>query len=226
MPRALTSAHPQSSVTSPPQVTPPRQSHPHRSPQLSRARGRSPHTLAPPASSGRPSRTNRDSAQPVGVPKRCAVVQVSLFRTGVAGPTPGPTAAHQAPHASRSTPPVIAVCTHSARRPPQPGMLLSAMHTPGHATGAGRPSRVRMIPLSVRGCEWGSSPLGGSLYSLLNKPIQRWTGARAGEVSEAAAVKARWLGNFCPRQPRPVHRALKRQPACQRKAASRAAQRQ
>ncbi len=27
--------------------------------------------------------------------------------------------------------------------------------------------------------------------------------------SEAAAVKARWLGNFCPRQP--VHRALKRQ---------------
>ena len=35
------------------------------------------------------------------------------------------------------------------------------------------------------------------------------TGARAGEVSEAAAVKARWLGNFCPRQP--VHRALKRQ---------------
>jgi hypothetical protein len=62
---------------------------------------------------------------------------------------------------------------------------------------------------SVRGCEWGSNPLGGSLYSLLNKPIQRWTGARAGEVSEAAAVKARWLGNFCPRQP--VHRALKRQ---------------
>jgi hypothetical protein len=34
---------------------------------------------------------------------------------------------------------------------------------------------------SVRGCEWGSSPLGGSLYSLLNKPIQRWTGIRAGE---------------------------------------------
>ena len=28
-------------------------------------------------------------------------------------------------------------------------------------------------------------------------------------ASEAAAVKARWLGNFCPRQP--VHRALKRQ---------------
>jgi hypothetical protein len=28
------------------------------------------------------------------------------------------------------------------------------------------------------------------------------------QVSEAAAVKARWLGNFCPRQP--VHRALKR----------------
>ena len=27
--------------------------------------------------------------------------------------------------------------------------------------------------------------------------------------SEAAAVKARWLGNFCPRQP--VHRPLKRQ---------------
>ena len=51
--------------------------------------------------------------------------------------------------------------------------------------------------------------MGGSLYSLLNKPIQRWTGARAGEVSEAAAVKARWLGNFCPRQS--VHRALKRQ---------------
>ncbi len=29
------------------------------------------------------------------------------------------------------------------------------------------------------------------------------------EVSEAAAVKARWLGNFCPRQP--VYSALKRQ---------------
>ena len=29
------------------------------------------------------------------------------------------------------------------------------------------------------------------------------------QISEAAAVKARWLGNFCPRQP--VHRALKRQ---------------
>ena len=28
-------------------------------------------------------------------------------------------------------------------------------------------------------------------------------------TSESAAVKARWLGNFCPRQP--VHRALKRQ---------------
>ena len=29
------------------------------------------------------------------------------------------------------------------------------------------------------------------------------------KVSEAAAVKARWLGNFCPRQP--AHRVLKRQ---------------
>ena len=29
------------------------------------------------------------------------------------------------------------------------------------------------------------------------------------QISEAAAVRARWLGNFCPRQP--VHRALKRQ---------------
>ena len=105
MPRALTSAHPQSSVTSPPQVTPPRQSHPHRSPQLSRARGRSPHTLAPPASSGRPSRTNRDSAQPVGVPKRCAVVQVSLFPHRRRGPHTGP---------DRSTPSATCLSLHSA----------------------------------------------------------------------------------------------------------------
>ncbi len=32
------------------------------------------------------------------------------------------------------------------------------------------------------------------------------------DISEATVVKARWLGNFCPRQP--VHRTLKRQPTC------------
>jgi hypothetical protein len=95
----------------------------------------------------------------------------------------------------------------------EPRLLLSSTAAPTAARDAHQ-SRVAwhaphpLLP-SVRGCEWGSNPLGGSLYSLLNKPIQRWTGARAGEVSEAAAVKARWLGNFCPRQP--VHRALKRQ---------------
>ena len=95
----------------------------------------------------------------------------------------------------------------------EPRLLLSSTAAPTAARDAHQ-SRVAwhaphpLLP-SVRGCEWGSNPLGGSLYSLLNKPIQRWTGARAGEVSEAAAVKARWLGNFCPRQP--VYRALKRQ---------------
>ena len=95
----------------------------------------------------------------------------------------------------------------------EPRLLLSSTAAPTAARDAHQ-SRVAwhaphpLLP-SVRGCEWGSNPLGGSLYSLLNKPIQRWTGARAGEVSEAAAVKARWLGNFCPRQP--VYRTLKRQ---------------
>ena len=98
----------------------------------------------------------------------------------------------------------------------EPRLLLPPTAAPTAARDAHQ-SRVAwhaphpLLP-SIRGCEWGSNPLGGTLYSLLNKPIQRWTGARAGEVSEAAAVKARWLGNFCPRQP--VHRPLKRQRSC------------
>ena len=151
MPRALTSAHLQSSITSPPHFTPPRRPHPHRSPHPSRD------TLP----------TCHDSLRhPQAVvachePTTTARSQPARSGSGLSLLAPASRAPHrarppqtpQAPHASRchsiTTPPVIATSTPYARRPPQPGLPLSAMHTPGHATRPGRLSR----PEGSQGCK-------------------------------------------------------------------------
>ena len=198
--------------------------------------GRSPLILAPTASSDRSSRTNHDSVQPVGE------------GSGLALSAPAKRAPHRArpqntkpaPHASHchriATPQVIVVCTHSARRPPQPGLLippalsLAAPYKKPYLTGpssrsdcgakpsptwsplveprllrspTAAPTAARdahqsrvawhaphpLLP-SVRGCEWGSSPLGGSLYSLLNKSNPAMDGCKSGRSSRFNTYKS------------------------------------
>ena len=145
LPRALTSAHPQSSITSPPHFTPPRRPHPHRSPHPSRDALFARHdSLRPPASSGRSSRTNHDSAQP-----NCAQWSRSrLPRTGVAGPAPGPTAADL----SGATRLALPLHHHSScdrdKHTPRPLAASARFALLSLATGTGRLSRVRMTPLS------------------------------------------------------------------------------
>jgi hypothetical protein len=91
LPRAFTSAHPQSSITSPPQVTPPRQPHQHRSPQPSRDALPTRHdSLCRPqavAAHHEPTITARSQ------PAHSGQVSLSSHRRRVAGSTLDPTAA-------------------------------------------------------------------------------------------------------------------------------------
>ena len=95
-----------------------------------------------------------------------------------------------------------------SRKALQQSRPLSA--APG-SSALNRPDPAREFKLQARVHRVHSGParlLRTTRSSQGSTPRSRGRPARTGS-SEAAAVKARWLGNFCPRQP--VHRALKRQ---------------
>ena len=175
--RALTSAHPHSSITSSPQITPPRRPHPQCSPLPSWEPPPTRHDSLRPqqavAAYHKPTMTARSH------PARSGLASPSSHRcrgphTGPDRRTPPPV-----PHASRchrlATPPAIAAGVRTTRRLPRPGKLLSTMLTQGLATGAGRPPRVRMDP-SLQGHHSlgsvGDPPLQGH-HALMHRGILR-----------------------------------------------------
>ncbi len=121
MPQALTSAHQQSSITSPQQITQPRRPHQHSSQQPSRDALPTRHD----------SLRHQQAVAARHEPTMTACSQPARSGSGLALSAPASRAPHRArplhtspaPHSSRchsiATPPVIATCTTGAGRPPR-----------------------------------------------------------------------------------------------------------
>jgi hypothetical protein len=137
MPRALTSAHPQSSnhVPSAPHAASPASPAPLNGTLSSHAMTACAH---PQAVAARREPTMTARSQPARSGPGLALHAQASRAPHRARPPQTP----QAPHALRchriTTPPVIATSTPHALRPPQPGLLSSTIHMPGLTTGTGR----------------------------------------------------------------------------------------